>query len=351
MRRKRILFAGNFHWNAGSSHVISAYVAASGNLDYEIGVSTQLSRLDEQIPRHLPLVDDLGWATHLIFVFEGRQFLSDAQLDLCQSIPRHRRIVIDADGHWGPTVTMGADSSQGSSTAESWHWLYAALTDVVLQPKISGPLPQGAAFFSYFGMPRIHRRPTDGPCPGESPYELQYIGSNWWRWDTLSSLVRAAASADPPVSRMRVCGRWWDGDACPGHEQATVSEAGWLRNQGVEVAPSVPFGHVVSEMSLSAITPILARPVLATMGMLTPRMFETLVSGSVPVLTDNLAYVASVYGDDIQLFLLGDNPSDTLARVLHGHDHYRQRLELVQAHVQSTFNYERVLAALSTYLQ
>ncbi len=347
----RILFAGNFHWNAGSSHMIAAYAKAAASVPCEIAVSGQLARLDAQVPRHLPLVDDVNWATHLVFVFEGRQFLSDTQIDLCQQVPRHRRLIIDPDAHWGPSMTVGLDDSHSNYTAASWHNLYAQLSDVILQPRTAPALPPGAEYFPYFGMPEIHRRATNAPEPSKLPYELQYIGSNWWRWQTLSDVVRAAAATDPRIERIRVCGRWWDGETCPGHEQATIAEPNWLSDHGVEVAASVPFGHVVSEMASSAINPILVRPVLAQKRLLTPRMFETLASGSLPALTEDLAYLAPVYGDGAEHFYLGAEPSETLARMLRDHVAYRQRLADIQTRAYAAFNYERVLADLVKFLQ
>ncbi|MGH3830352.1 MAG: glycosyltransferase family protein [Pseudonocardiaceae bacterium] len=228
MGTKRILFAGNFHWNAGSSHTIAAYAEARTSLGCEIGVSTQLARLD---------------------------------------------------------------------------------------------------------------------------YELQYIGANWWRWEGLSAVVQAAVSADPPLRRIRVCGRWWDSQACPGHERATASEPGWLADRGIEVAPSVPFGRVISEMCRSAISPVLVRPVLARMGLLTPRMFETLAAGSVPVLTDDLNYLTSVYGDEAELFRLETEVNEKLAEMLRDHNRYRRALTRIQDRVYATFNYEHILADLLRFLR
>ncbi|MGH3868273.1 MAG: glycosyltransferase family protein [Pseudonocardiaceae bacterium] len=350
MGERRILFAGNFHWNAGSSHVIAAYAEAAAAVGCEVGVSTQLARLDNQIGRHLPLVDDVGWATHLVLVFEGRQFLSDRQKELCERVPRDRRVAIDPDGHWGPTVVVGDDSTNPNGTAGSWHRLYRELSDIVLQPRIRGRLPDGAEFFTYFGMPAVYRRATDAPVPEALPFELQYIGSNWWRWRAMTDLIHAARAAEPPLRRMRVCGRWWDGLRCSGHEHATGSEPGWLRAAGVEVCPSVPFGRVVAEMARATLSPILVRPALAAQGLLTPRMFETLASGSIPVLADELDYLGPVYGDHAQLFRPGIDGSAALAAMLADHHSLRVALAQVQDEVHARFNYERVLAELLLFV-
>ncbi len=143
-----------------------------------------------------------------------------------------------------------------------------------------------------------------------------------------------------------MCGRWWTGEPHPRHPVATANRPGWLEEHGVEVAPPVPFGQVVARMADSAITPVLARPLLAGLGLLTPRMFETLASGSLPVLPSELAYVSALYGDESAPFFLGDDPGGTLARMLREPDAYRRRIAVIQRHVHQRFNYPRVLADL-----
>ena len=350
MARLRLLFAANLHWNAGSSHMIAEYARVAGSVGCEVGVSTQLSRMDSVVPAHLPLVDDLAWATHLVLVFEGRQFLNDDQVELCARIPRERRVIIDPDAHWGPVLRDGLDVSHGTYSQESWIELYRGLADLVLQPKIDGPLPDGAQYFSYFGMPDVHRRATHAPVPFDMAFQIQYIGSNWWRWPQVAGLVEAALRANPRPRSLRVCGRWWDGSPHEGHTCATASTRGWLRSRGVGVAPSVPFGQVVSEMSRSAITPILVRPTLAKCGLLTPRMLETIASGSLPLIGRDLKYLVSVYGDEAFSFTLGDDASDAIGRLLSDYARLRRAVDSIQERVHATFNYRHTLRRLVTLL-
>jgi hypothetical protein len=346
MSRLRILFAGVFHWNAGSSHMIAEYARAADTLGCEIGVSSQLSRLDGVVDAHLPVVADIGWATHLALVFESGQFLSERQREQCDAVPRHRRAVLDPDGHWGPLVTLGADNSDGPDAPQNWHQVYSGLSSLILQPKIGGVLPEGAEFFSYFGMPEIRSIATAMPDVARMPYELQYVGANWWRWPAMVDLVQAAAATRPALTRIQVCGRWWTGAPHPEHVTATSNKQGWLEEQGITVAPPVPFGQVVAQMTQGAITPILARPLLAELRFLTPRMFETLASGSMPAIPRDLDYLTSLYGDDVAPFLLGEDPGGQLARMLREPGSYRRRLASIQERLYRRFNYRRVLGEL-----
>jgi hypothetical protein len=336
----RIAFAGDFHWQAGSSHMIAEYARAADTVGCQVAVSTQLSRLDGSVDAHLPLVDDLTWASHLVLVFEGRQFLDTRGRDLCEAFPRHRRIVLDPDAHWGQPVTCGADDSAGPLGHHAWQELYRELGEIVLQPRL-GPLPPGAQFFSYFGMP------DPVPAPGAPLYDLQYVGANWWRWQQWTELVRAAR---PELSRLRVCGRWWEGPPHPDHLAATTNRPGWLRRHGVEVCPPVPFGQVVATMAQSVLTPVLARPLLAGQHLLTPRMFETLAADTLPVLPTDLAYTSGLYGDGIAPFVLGEDPAEDLARLHRDADTYRPRAAALRADLYRRFNYRRVLAQLLALL-
>ncbi|MFG3051473.1 hypothetical protein ACGFZP_11090 [Kitasatospora sp. NPDC048239] len=346
MSRARIAIAGNLHWNAGFSQTVAAYVAAAPALDCEVAVAAPLSRMDAEVPGHLPLVEDLGWATHLVFMFEARQFLTDAQRELAASFPRNRRAVVDFDGHWDP-VASAEDDGSGPST-ESWRALYRELSDLVLLPKLGGGLPEGAEFFKCFGLPAEVHRP---PLSGDTDYDLQYIGSNWWRWDALAQVVEAAAGADPALRRIRVCGRWWDGETCPGHEAASTSRAGWLRERGVEIHPPVPFGRVIAEMGRSLVSPLLVRPLVAETRLLTPRMFETLASGSLPVLPADAEFLAPLYGVWAQDLLLGPDPAATLGRIAGDRPRYARAVAEIQDRLRVEYGYRQVLADLLAFFE
>ncbi|WP_431681202.1 glycosyltransferase family protein [Kitasatospora sp. KL5] len=341
----RLLIAGDFHWQAGSSHVIAEYVKVAPVLDCEVALAGPLCRLDDQIPTLLPVVDDLAWGTHLVLVFEGRQFLDDRKIELCERFPRERRIVLDPDAHWGGPTTLGADDSAGPYGHQQWQELYRGLSDHVLQPRL-GELPDGARFFPYFGMPRPVRRPEQAPHPSQLPYELQYVGANWWRWDALAALVEAARSARPPLTRLRVAGRWWTGTPHPDHLTATSNRPGWLTDRGVSVTGPVPFGKVLAQMAKAAVTPVLARPLLAHQRLLTPRMFETVAAGTMPALPPELAYTTDLYGDEITPFILGDDPAEDLARLLRDAITNRAQLSRIQDRLHQRYNYRRVLAQL-----
>lgn len=344
----RLLFAGVFHWNAGSAQTVAQYAAVAPMLNCEIGVSTQLSRLDDTVGRYLPLVDDLAWATHVVLVFESRQFLRPEQLELVGQIPRARRIVLDPDGHWGPLATAGVDDNGGPEGNERWNSLFRELSDIILQPRIGSRPPDGAHYFPYFGMPRPEQHPSADV--GATDLDVQYVGANWWRWDQMTRLFDAGLTAGVPPERLQLAGRWWTTPSHPDHTEATRNEPRWLADRGIRVKPPVPFGDVVRAMSTATITPVLARPLLAQMGMLTPRMLETLASTSIPVHLDGLAYVDELYGPLAELVRLDPAPADTIRNILASPRKFRRATDEIRRDAYERFRYEAVLKRLLTFI-
>jgi len=340
----RVLISGNFHWHAGFSHTVAGYVRAARAAGCEVRVSGPLSRMDNEVPRHLPVEPDLRWGTHLVVMFEAKQFLSPEQIELACTFPRSRRLVVDFDLHWGDEQRdLGGDGTAGRYTVESWQVLYSALSDLVLQPRLTGTMPPGATYFPCFGMPETVRHPLE--LGRERDYDVQYIGSNWWRWKPLTAVVEAAATLRP-VPKIRVCGRWWDGTTCAGFEDATTGVPGWLAERGVEVCPPVPFGQVIAEMARSLISPILVRPLVAGTGLLTPRVFETVASGSLPVLSTEAEFLGAVYGDEGRHLLLGADPATALARIVTDFERHAEMVGRIQDRLRAVYGYPRVLRDL-----
>ncbi|MEV4529841.1 hypothetical protein [Streptosporangium sp. NPDC049304] len=346
MTRPRILISGNFHWQAGFSQTVAAYVRAADEAGCDIRISGPLSRMDDEVPRHLPVEHDVRWCTHLVLMFEARQFLSAEQIEMACSVPRDRRLIVDFDGHWG--IADGVQVEARKYSAESWQVLYSTLSDLILQPKVAGPLPPGAEFFKCFGLPPV-RHPLN---PDRKPdYDLQYIGSNWGRWQPLAEVMAAAKRAEPPLKSLRVCGRWWDGDTCPGFEEITLSEPGWLRGQGVEVHPPVPFGHVIEEMGRSLISPILVSSLVSGTGLLTARLFETLASGSLPAVPPEAEFMVSVYGDAAEHLRLGSDPATALARMSVDYERHARIVGDIQDTLREAYGYPRLLKDLLAFFR
>jgi hypothetical protein len=59
-------------------------------------------------------------------------------------------------------------------------------SDVIVQPSLGAPAP-GTRRFLYFGVD-AHRRREPSPVE-RKPYDIVYVGNNWYRWHDVCWLV------------------------------------------------------------------------------------------------------------------------------------------------------------------
>ena len=122
--RIRLLLAGEWGWDHGSSHVVREYVRHAAAADMEIAVARRFSKCDPRVMRHFPLRGDLRWATHLLIVLEAYPSPGHELLELIDGIvPRHRRAVVDTDGHWSSRVAVGDDDNTWPIGLDEWRRL------------------------------------------------------------------------------------------------------------------------------------------------------------------------------------------------------------------------------------
>lgn len=341
--KARVLFAGDFRWGSGSSHVIAEYARVAGSWGAEVRVSYTLGSHDDQITRLLPYEVDLRWATHIVIVLEGNPFLDQRLMDMVQrAVPSHRRLVIDADGRSLPLMRVGLDDNHSPHGADAWARQFELAACPIVCPRLGSSASSPTVVpFSYFGMP-----PT--PDVTAQPCGLRYVGANWWRFEALVTVVRAFRQADAR-SRVEVCGRYWDGERRTGYEAATTTITELLDRLGVVVRPPVPFGHVVSTMSGAVVSPVLVRPVLSALGLVTPRVFETISALTIPLFMRRDAAIADVTGRD-GLLCLGDNAADDMLRILDDVPGYRAIADDLRAEMYEAYHYEAVFGRLLEFL-
>jgi hypothetical protein len=332
---KRILFAADLRWGSGSSHAVAEYVRVAGACDAEVKVASAIGSRDDQVSRLLPYENDLSWATHLVIVLEGNPFLDARSVEQIErAVPAHRRLVIDADGRSLRPVRVGLDDNFGPHGREVWAQQFELAGCPVLHPRLG---PGGQPSFSYFGMPVPGPRMTQ-PC------KLRYVGANWWRFDALVSVVRALRATDRR-GRVEVCGRYWDGELRPGYEVATSSDAVVLDELGVQVHRPVPFGEVVSFMSGAVVSPVLLRPVLARLGLVTPRVFETIAARTIPLFLQGDTAISDVAGQADALHL-GPDVAGDLGHILDDPVSHIAIADEFRAESYAAYRYERVLDRL-----
>jgi hypothetical protein len=177
---------------------------------------------------------------------------------------------------------------------------------------------------------------------------MQYIGSNWFRFAALTEVFSVARAVLPPSAKLRVRGKYWNGDFRPGFEAATKADSEVLRQLGVEVYPCVPFGDIVRRMGDATVTPVLVRPLLGALGFLTPRMFETVTARTIPVYREEDSYISELYHDD-RYFCLGKTHAK-MHDVFKGEEQLDRILEEVRQRIQRDYSYVALLTRLRDLL-
>jgi hypothetical protein len=345
----RILFAGHFEWNCGSTQVVKEYVDAGNRLGIEICLS-DVGPIDRVTAKQLPVVDTLRDTDILVFVLEGDQFINRYRLQRCQKkVPRRHRIVIDADGHNRELTREGSDANH-RNTEEffAWREIFSELSDTVLEP--SAVATDVRAQFLYFGM--SHQ--LTHVSYSQPEWDLGYIGNNWYRWKDVVWLLQEIKEVRHLIPRVAIRGMWWDQERLcgfPGAEEATFSDPILLSEHDVQLGPSVEFGSVVTSMSKACVHPILARPVLRHMHLVTPRMFETFASDAIPVLAPNLDYTTALYGDDCRPLILNDKPAEQLVEMITEPQSFRDLSLHIRAKLRREHSYEKRIVELLHFVE
>ncbi len=236
----RILLAGDFSRSVGSSQAVFNYCRVAGAHGHEVKVSEKYSRLDPYVKHRFDLCREEDWADRWIVITESYPYLSEIEIrEIQATIPRDHIWLVDTDGHYGPTVTSGEDSNHTPShPSDFWHDHYAALSDRILQPRLS-PLPGGARFFPFYGMPSLPAKPRRWRA---KPYSVLYVGHNWYRWEAVEAFLSDLRPIRPRLGRIALRGMWWNGDGLRGLEEHTHAEGEILRELRIKVEPSIPFG-------------------------------------------------------------------------------------------------------------
>jgi len=338
-----ILVAGDFRYNSGSSHAVFNYHRAAEEHGCQIKISTEHGSLDAHIPRYIPICADATWADHLVLVFEANQYLSREEVSKLQQIfPRERITVIDPDGRYGSTIYAKGDSNHARYSGASWKELYETLSDRILQPRLS-QLPQGIQFFPYFGMEYMPQRMVDR---GNKIYTIQYVGNNWYRWESVKAFLSQLQTMRSRLGRIALKGKYWDGETKTGLEEHTYAETDFLRALDIVTEYSVPFGAVISAMSEAFISPIFVRPMISAQRLITPRMLETLCADTIPIFSKDMGYITQLYGCEASALCFEDNVTEKVQDILRDPDAYFELIQRIREHVYPRYNYDSLFSTL-----
>lgn len=342
----RIVFCGNFQQASGSSQVVYNYFRAGASRGIEICIS-DLGPVEPIVANHIPVCHGTGNADALVIVLESSRFISEYDLaHIEETVPRDRRIVVDADGRFNNLIQLKNDSNHASSeSAIEWRDHMLAMSDKIVQPRLSTNTSDRVGSFLYFGY-------EDSDISYDSSnwkFDVQYIGNNWYRWEDIVGILSAIDEIRHIVREVAIVGQGWDGTALFGRVEAGIADPELLQSLNVNVNPPVPFGQVVEAMSHSKFSPIFVRPILRHMNFATPRMFETLAANTYPLLPPYLSYTDSLYGVHIHDFIYHEGVAVKIIEILDNPSYYQELLRDIRHGLSSLHSYDSRLRELTQF--
>lgn len=349
-RSYKIAFVGNYQYNCGSSNTLLGYVKAGKILNGDIRVS-EFGYIDSTIRTTIPVADRNWQPDLLVIVYESWPFLSSETInEICAFIPRSKRILIDPDGKYSEPCPVEHDNNHPTPNSYTyWTNLYDSLSDVILQPFINKETKnkKNVHSFLYFGMdnklPDFHRVKKE--------FDLLYVGNNWYRWHDIKWLVKTIAPIRSRLKRIGLIGQFWAEEVMKEFKEATYSEPDLLRRNNIEILGSAPYGQVEKTMSRSLLNPIFIRPILSKLEFVTPRMFETIMADTVPLIPSYFKYAHRLFGDTInQLTLSTDHPTDDLERIIQDYEKHKKLAKEIKKSSKAQHSYEIRLKQLLQYV-
>lgn len=349
-RSYKIAFVGNYQYNCGSSNTLLGYVKAGKTLNWDVRVS-EFGYIDDTIRATIPVADRNWRPNLLVIVYESYPFLSSETIDeICTFIPRSKRILIDPDGKYCEPCSVKHDNNH--PTPDPYHYwtsLYDSLSDVILQPFI-GKEPKvknNVHSFLYFGM--------DSELPDfrrvKKEFDLLYVGNNWYRWHDIKWLVETIAPIRSRLKRVGLIGQFWSEEVMEEFKEATYSEPNLLKKNNIEIFGSAPYGQVEKTMSKSLLNPIFIRSILSKLEFVTPRMFETIMADTVPLIPSYFKYAHRLFGDTINhLTLSADHPTDDLEKIFQNYKENEKLAREIRKSLKAQHSYEVRLRQLLHYV-
>ena len=134
-------------------------------------------------------------------------------------------------------------------------------------------------------------------------------------------------------------------------KEATYSDPDFLRQNQIEIYQSALYGQVETTMSRGLLNPILVRPILNHLGFATPRMFETIIADTVPLIPNYFTYAPRLYGMDIsQLTLSVDNAANNILKMLENYEENKKLARDIRETLKTQHSYETRLKQLLQYI-
>jgi hypothetical protein len=331
----------------GSGNVIQGYTQAARALGHEV---TVFGPPHPRIP--LNYSRDIASVDAVLFVFEWTtQMQHGDQLDLVRMfghVPRSRRVILDGDGNYNDLLCADGDfNHRDEASARRWVEFCDSLTDKICQPTLHPLRPNVRPFLFYAYDPAWER---DLNLKSRE-FGMIYVGHCKFRWKAMRRILEAIEPVRDEVGRIGMVGEGW---AEPPWWAETMNmqdvyhcDYDYLRRLRVEALPPVPFPQVVNWMSRARFNPVILRPLFGKLRFVTPRLFETVAAGTIPVFGFDDTHVREIYGERaLEVTLPASRAEKRIADLERRPEHYTEVVRELRAHLAEKHSHRARLREL-----
>jgi len=349
--------------SAGATETVYQYYLAGKRLGVDVSVAGFIAK---NVAKWLPVLgkpervreqySDADWyplnaseandIDLFVFYFDNDNIL-DPETDMdelehiVRIVPRHKAIVIDADGKYNPVTKCkeGDFNHRDESAWKKWKFTFESLSDRIFQPSFRITQPK-VEFFPFFGY-------LDEEVESvEKTFNVLYLGNNWHRWDQITEIIGYLNELRHLFPKIGIIGNnWLTGDEY--WPEAKYREPQFFQERKIEVSEERPhIGEVVSCMARAKYAPILIRPILREMQMITPRMYETFAARVIPIIPNDFFYYREIYGALADELILGNAPLERLADMVSRESYYRNVVREIREFLRSEHSFSARLQEL-----
>jgi glycosyltransferase involved in cell wall biosynthesis len=237
---------------------------------------------------------------------------------LLESVPRHRRVVIDCDGAYNDPIEYGGDYNH-LDQASSRHWIAVcdSLADKIFQPTRRPRRANVRPFLFH-----IYDPTWEAPLTfADKEFSMIYVGHTKFRWRGMSKVLQAIERVRDRVGRVALVGEGWaepeDWMEHPEHKPRYFVDRDYLKRVGAEALPAVPYQQVAETINKGVFNPVVYRPLFEHLGLVTCRTFETPAAGTIPLFLLERSYVIEIFGEAAtHLMLDEENAHEKIIDVL-----------------------------------
>jgi glycosyltransferase involved in cell wall biosynthesis len=323
----------------GSGLVIQSYTEAARALGHEVVVYGRWipTKVNPMIPLNYSL--DIEDADAVLFIFEWTTQLKPGdQLDLARivsKVPRHRRVLLDGDGNYNDVMRL-ADDYNHVDVASSTRWIQAcdSVADKICQPTLH-PRRSNVMPFLFYAYNPTWERPLDR---GRKDFDLLYVGHSKFRWRPMMRVLKGVEAIRSRLGRIGLVGYGWNTSPHWANsmqlEQAYFADGRKLEQLRIESLAPVHFEQVINWMNRARCNPVLLRPLFKHLRFVTPRLFETIAAGTIPLLVLDPDHVRDIYGEAaMNLILPEDQPEEKIRDVMENPDYYHDIVLTLRKHL------------------